>query len=301
MARKLGTVAALVLALALPAGAQAVVLHDQTDQLGFYSNPSDDYATSQDALDNQLADDFTVPPGQRWQISRIDLIGTDDGPVPQVVNAWIYASAGTLPGAQRFQQLGIAATNYPNYVVPLSGAPGLDGPATYWISVQQTGAFYSVPTWAWRTRAVQDGNPAAFRNPGGGYVAGMCLDWTAQSTCFPSSAPDLAWSISGTNDSIPVTFGKLHRNARNGTAVLTVTVAAAGTLELGGKGVKASSAQIAARTSATKVTLKIRTAGKAKKKLNASGKATVKAKVTYTASGASPATSTRKIKLTKRP
>ncbi len=102
------------------------MLHDQSDHLGFYSNPSDDY-DGQDVLDNQSADDFTVPPGQRWQLTSLDLIGADVGAASRLVNAWIYGTAGTLPGAQLFQDLGVSAGNYPNYSVPLAGAPALDG------------------------------------------------------------------------------------------------------------------------------------------------------------------------------
>jgi len=114
----------------------------------------------------------------------------------------------TIPGAELFHRAGVTATNQPNYAVPLTGSPALE-PGTYWISVQQTASFYVSQTWAWNTRTLQEGNPAVFRNPGGGYVSGNCLNWTPQKTCFPSSGPELAWSISGTASSIPVTFGQL--------------------------------------------------------------------------------------------
>jgi hypothetical protein len=293
---KLVVLTGMMAALALPAGAHPKVLHDQRDQLGFFSAPSDDY-DGQDPLDNQLADDFTVPPGQSWHVTQADLIGSAAASVPSVVNAWIYGSAGTLPGAQLFNQSGITASNQGNYAVPLAGTPAL-GPGTYWLSIQQTGAFYATQTWAWQTRIPQDGNPAVFRNPNGGYVSGNCLDWTPQKTCFPSNDVDLGWSISGDASSLHVTFGKLKR-AGNGTARLAVKLPAPGTLALSGKGVKGVSAQVAARKATASVTLKIRATGKAKKALSAKGRVTVKAKFTYTASGAEPTTTIKKVKLEK--
>ncbi|HEX3563126.1 MAG TPA: hypothetical protein VHU24_09845 [Solirubrobacterales bacterium] len=296
--RKIAALLGTVVAVALPAGAQAAVLHDQANNFGFYFNPSDDYRPSQNQYDNQLADDFTVPPGQSWKLSQVDLVGTAPATgLVSIVNAWIYGTAGTLPGAQLFQQLGIAATNQPNYSVPLSGTPSLD-PGVYWISVQQTDAFNMTPTWDWKTRTVQDGNPAAFRNPPGGFLSGQCRDWTKMQTCFPSAAVDLAWSVSGTASSLPVTFGAVKRH-RNGTALLQVTVPAAGTLTLSGMGIKGSSAQVAARKAASTVTFKIKATGKAKKKLKAKGKVKVNPAITYTATGAAPTTTTEKVKLRK--
>lgn len=283
-------------ALALPASASGAVLHDQTNSVGSNSYASEDFQPSQDLVDSWIADDFTVPAGQSWTLSHMDVIGVDNGGPPPFVNIFIYSTSGTLPGSELFHQSGIPASGYPNYSAAISGAPAL-GPGTYWISMQEAGGGFMVPSWAWQGRLVQDGNQATFQSPNGGWGSG-CTSWTPIHTCFPSSdGVDMAWKVSGTASSQNVTFGKLKRLG-NGTAKLTVTLPGPGTLVLGGKGVKGASAQVAASSAGT-LTLRIKATGKAKKTLNAHGKVTVKASFTYTAAGASPSTTTKKIKLTK--
>ena len=221
LARKLSMLAGLVFALALPAGAHGVVLHDQADSLGANSYVSEDFQPSFDSVDSQVADDFTVPFGETWTLDHMDVIGVDDGPPPPFANIFIYATAGTLPGSQLFHQAHISATNYPNYSAPIAGAPSLE-PGTYWISMQEDGGGYMVPSWAWRGRLVQDGNQAAFEGSTG--WGNGCTTFTPIQTCFPASdGMDMAWKISGRADSQHVTFGKLKHLA-DGTATLTVNL-----------------------------------------------------------------------------
>jgi hypothetical protein len=102
------------------------------------------------------------------------------------------------------------------------------------------------------------------------------------------------------------TFGKVKLNRTNGTATLTVKVPGPGTLSLGGKGLVAQ--RLAAPRQATlgrivsaagKVKLRIKPRGKATAKLNRTGRATVKAKVTFTPSGGAPSSQSKKIRLQK--
>ena len=58
-ASKLVVTAAL--AMALPASAQAVVLHDQTSPVGSHEISSEAFDTPSSFHDSQVADDFTVP------------------------------------------------------------------------------------------------------------------------------------------------------------------------------------------------------------------------------------------------
>jgi hypothetical protein len=97
------------------------------------------------------------------------------------------------------------------------------------------------------------------------------------------------------------TVGKVKRN-KNGTATVTVDVPNAGELTGSGKGVKVASADVA-RT-AKSVTppsgsLKIKAKGKQRQKLNATGKVTLKPKITYTPTGGAPKTQSLKVKLRK--
>jgi hypothetical protein len=101
-----------------------------------------------------------------------------------------------------------------------------------------------------------------------------------------------------------VTFGKLKRNKRRGTAILPVHVPGRGTLGLSGRGVKAlpARASISTVTEST-VKLPIRAKGKAKKKLLASGKAKLRLKIAFTPMSDPadpPGTTATKVKLLKR-
>jgi hypothetical protein len=292
-ARKLAMLAGLAVALALPASAPGAVLHDQTNSVGFNVYTSEDFQPSQDQVDSKIADDFTVPAGQSWTLSQMDVIGVDDGGPPPFVNFFIYANAGTLPGSELFHQSHVPASGYPNYSAPIAGAPSL-GSGTYWISMQEDGGGFMIPSWGWRGRLVQDGNQAVFT--GNSAWGNGCHTFTPLQTCFSSSdGVDMLWKISGSASSQPVTFGKLKRLA-DGTARLTVNMPGNGILTVGGKGVRGASDKVGAPKS---VTVRIKAAGKARSLLKATGKVTVKPYFGFSAPGATPSKTIKKIKLTK--
>jgi subtilisin-like proprotein convertase family protein len=108
------------------------------------------------------------------------------------------------------------------------------------------------------------------------------------------------WSLNVTAAVNTLTAGKPKLNKNNGTAVVPVTVADAGQLNLSGKGVKSASAtKSKAVAGPGTVKLKVKAKGKAAKTLNSSGKATVKAKITFTPNGGTSSVTTKKIKLKK--
>ena len=147
--------------LATPAHASPTVLYDQTDSpRSTWIGSTNNSTTPANTI--QVADDFSVPAGHHWAISEVDVDGDHRKPDGSV-NVFLYANAGSLPGAQLFAQSNIVATG-PNYAVALTGVPVLDS-GTYWISVQANGSDANYGTW--QTRSVQSGNPAAFQNPGG--------------------------------------------------------------------------------------------------------------------------------------
>jgi hypothetical protein len=193
-------IAATVWLVGVPANAQGLVLYDQMDSASGQASVSDDYSNA-NSLDEQIADDFTVPAGESWEISQVDVLGSaPSGNPPSTVNVFIYSNAGGLPGAQSFSQTGIAATGGPNYSIPLTAAPVLV-PGTYWISVQQAEAVESTAVWYWNDRDAQSGNPAAYRNTGGGRVP-SCLDWGIKYVCLenePPIYPDQNFKLSGTS------------------------------------------------------------------------------------------------------
>jgi hypothetical protein len=300
-ARKLMPVLAVGLAITLAGSARASLLYSQTDSASGSSIASDDYSNNSSAS-LKVADDFTIPEGQSWRLSRIDTAGVKDPqPLASRVNAFLYANAGMLPGAEIFRQTGIAASGSPNYSVPIN-APKLSS-GTYWVSIQQAGATYMQPGWYWSERSAQSGSGAAVMTPGG-LTTASCTDWTNKRLCVPADLnPDQIFSLIGDASSDPVGIAGLTRNTRRGTAVLRVKVPGPGELKLAGRDVVHQSRldRPAARSvdAAGIYRLLIAARGRAKAKLNRRGKAKVLAAVVYTSPGASPSSRTRKIVLRK--
>ena len=106
-----------------------------------------------------------------------------------------------------------------------------------------------------------------------------------------------------TQDFCRIDLGKLKRNKAKGTAVMPVTVPGAGTVSLSGKGVVEQPAANARRAKAATAAVKLRVkpAGKTKRKLDRSGKARVKLVVTYVPAGGPPVVASKRVKLVKQP
>jgi hypothetical protein len=94
-------------------------------------------------------------------------------------------------------------------------------------------------------------------------------------------------------------LGKLKRNKKKGTAkqVVILPLPDAGSVTIKGKGLKTKTRQV---TGAANVKLPVIAKGKKHKVLNSSGKAKIKAKVTYNAIGSAANTLKKKLKLLKR-
>jgi hypothetical protein len=95
-----------------------------------------------------------------------------------------------------------------------------------------------------------------------------------------------------------ISFCPVKRNERKGTAKLVVNVDGPGRLELA-KTTKVKRAEQAVEAAGTHELL-VKPKGKAKRRLNRQGKATVKTRVTYTPTGGSPQTETKSVKLVRR-
>jgi hypothetical protein len=306
-----GLIVGVALAYALPANAGGALLYDQTDSAGSSAVISTDYEPPSDSFDTQIADDFTVPADQSWAITQLDVKGTFflTIPPPPLMNVFLYADEAGLPGTDLFHQVNISATNAPDYSIPLAGAPSLL-PGTYWVSAQQAGGQMNLgefSDWSWRSRTVESGHPAAYRNPGGGYTP-KCTDWGALTPCnSPLVGPDVAFKLSGTASPFPplsptlpqpsnqFRIGKVKRNLKKGTARLTVTVPGPGTLELAGKGL----VRRPARSATARAKLLIKAIGKAKQRLDRTGRVKVKAIITFTPTGGTPSTKRKGILLKK--
>ena len=89
-------------------------------------------------------------------------------------------------------------------------------------------------------------------------------------------------------------LGKFTRNPIKGTGQLVVSVPGPGALVLTGPGVKKTTAEAA---TAGRVRLLVRTVGKAKRRLDAKGRTTVKVKILFQPNGGDPASQSRTLSL----
>jgi hypothetical protein len=103
------------------------------------------------------------------------------------------------------------------------------------------------------------------------------------------------------NPTSTFTLDAITRNKKRGTATVTATLPNPGELTGAGKGVKVANAAVISNmvSAPGSVQLLIKAKGKAKKKLNSTGKVNVKPKITYTPTGGDPATKSVKVKLKK--
>ncbi|MFN8151406.1 MAG: choice-of-anchor R domain-containing protein [Solirubrobacterales bacterium] len=296
--------ALVALALVGPASAGAEVLYDQTagaaTPVGDSSLPN--YSPSMVGPSGSVADDFTIPADETWNIDQIEVAGAYSAPGPgQNVTVYLYADGGGFPGAVSFSQADVAATGGPNYTIPVTGAPSLTA-GKYWVSVQQAG-----PTggefWSWGTSTIQTGSRAKYRTDSPFSIACPPGPWFDRMICVPGANPDQTFRLSGTVTrpepplSSEFTFGKPKLNKKKGSATLGVSVPNAGHLDLAGYGVKAQSAD---PTAAGDVGLPIKPNGRVANKLKRGGKATVSVSVTFTPTGVAPKTETTKVKLKRK-
>jgi hypothetical protein len=185
----------------IPSYIPEIVLYDQNDNAGLQATNSQNFEVANDAFDNELADDFVVPAGG-WAIDNVTVTGLFfNGPGPATsVHVNFYANAGTLPGAP------VAGCDYPA-VVPgaqpsfsLTLAPPCVLPAgTFWVSVVANLNFTPGGQWGWQDRTVTANNPAAWRNPGGGFGLPACVGFAPRgATCaIDAPAPDQMFTLSG--------------------------------------------------------------------------------------------------------
>jgi hypothetical protein len=118
---------------------------------------------------------------------------------------------------------------------------------------------------------------------------------------FSETVADRRLNISAVLDpSNTLTFGQLVRNKKKGTATLTVNVPNAGQLDYSGTSIKiAETAAVKTVTAAGPLKFRIKATGKKKRKLNETGKVKVKPRFTFTPTGGTARTQSRKLKLKK--
>lgn len=186
--------------------ASSAVLWDQYDNDQGQGASSQDFETANDTFDSQAADDFVIPSEVSWSIESISAAGVYfNGSGPAVTfNVYFYADAGGLPGSLLASRVGQTYTNMGSPIIALSSPVVLET-GTYWVSVQARMDYSAGGQWAWETRTVSTGNPAALQNPGGGFACSGGNGWVLLTTCVTDTGPDLMFRLNGTvvaNDEI---------------------------------------------------------------------------------------------------
>jgi hypothetical protein len=176
------------------------ILYDQYNYAGTSAVSSQNFEPSLDLYDDEAADDFIVPFGQTWTVTRVDVDGAyfnGSGPADSV-NVRIYANAGSLPGSLVFNQLSSGYTGSAGDFVITLNPPAVLPAGTYWLSVQANQNFTPNGQWGWTDRTVTSNNGAAWRNPGGGFGT-ACTSWGRRgATCgIDPSAPDQVFRLWG--------------------------------------------------------------------------------------------------------
>jgi hypothetical protein len=284
-----GIVAALTVGSVADAG--AAVLYQQ-QPIGELATPA---APSHDSADATATDDFTIGDGQVWQVQRVEAAGKAESRGAHTASVSLYADAGSHPGGLLFTQAGIpmppcdAAPSAPqpcNLSLPLTGAPSL-APGTYWLVVRTSGE--SVWHWHVHTPDAAYGAPALWQSPNSN-----CVTWTVLLKCNLTSTADgkdLVFALQGALTDSRFTIARL--SAKRLKLFARTTLPAAGTMRIGGKGVKKASKELAAGEQRLRVSLK---AG-VRERLRSGRKARVRVALTFTAAGGDAYSQETKAKL----
>ena len=182
-----------------------VELINQLNHRGNWGIVSTNFHYPYSNYDTEAADDFTVPVSDgTWKVETVDVygfcriydVGFDCGSL-ESANVYIYRDNGLVPGENVYAaelETVTAGTLLDSivrmYTINLS-TPAVLPAGTYWISVQVNMDF-SAGNWLWLEREVQNGDPFAWRNPGGAWGEG-CADWCSGK----SYEPDLNFRLSG--------------------------------------------------------------------------------------------------------
>jgi len=160
------------------------------------------------AYDDAAADDFTVPAGQKWFISEVDVMGAYvDGSGPAAsVNVTFWRNKNGEPyriahrghssftlnctdNAGSFQCV-LPTDSHNNPMTRLT-------PGTWWVSVAANCDSQTCGTWNWTENTSVTGYGAEWRNGPGGFHIRECYGWAPLPTCFGGSPADLAFTLIG--------------------------------------------------------------------------------------------------------
>jgi hypothetical protein len=153
---------------------------------------SQDFEVPFSTFDAQAADDFTVPTGQTWNVTQLDVAGAENNPVAEA-EVILYSDAGGPSN--------ILAIRNTHNVIDTSGALTIHFPAitlspgTYWVGVTGTLDFTFHGQWYAGLRDVVNGSPAEWTNPGNGFNTG-CTTFQPILTCLGATR-DIMFDLRG--------------------------------------------------------------------------------------------------------
>ena len=180
----------------------SVTLYDQNNEVNGVAVISSDDDDVWSAYSSSGADDFLVPQGHKWKVQQVEVTGiyvNGSGPAYSE-NIAFYKDKHGLPGklmAHCDEVLG--KDNGGSFAIrlPKPCQVTLKGGATYWISVVANLTWNEFGIWEWETRDSQNGNAAAWENPGGGFE--RCPNWAVMTSCIGNygEGPDFMFTLKG--------------------------------------------------------------------------------------------------------
>jgi hypothetical protein len=194
---------------------------------------------------------------------------------------------------------------------PVSGltymAVGHDGPRSMTASTVNTFSGLSIPVRPGDVLGITPNGLGAGNNgcrfdvPGESWLFELGNSADGESKLFQNDTDFRANVTAVIHPTNTFTFGKIARNKKKGTATITTNVPNPGDLTASGNGVKASGAAVTSKAvGAGKAKLTIRAKGKKKRKLNDTGKVKLNTRISYTPTGGTASTQSRKVKMKKK-
>jgi hypothetical protein len=183
-----------------PRGAQT--LYDQNENDAGTAVISDYFDSG--GPGSQAADDFAVPAGFAWIVTKIDVTGRYfDGIGPSSgQKVYFYKDKNGKPGRliQEIDNLkGVESDG--SFAITLPGKGVKLKTGKYWLSVQVGLHEYDGTQWGWEVSSGQNASEAMWQNPGEGF--GVCRTWAPIASCVGVEVgPDLMFDLKGKAKSV---------------------------------------------------------------------------------------------------
>ncbi len=156
----------------------------------------------------QMADDFTIPAGNSWDINRILAVGSQNNSVLlQDATVVIYTDNAGVPGEEIYNSGSVVPDSDGSILnLPLPEVVSLDS-GTYWLSVYATVAF-GTSRWFWTSQAGGIGQDSQFKDEADFFSIGA-TDWLSIAPFVGQPTLDQVFQIFGdVNDGSTTTTAK---------------------------------------------------------------------------------------------